>query len=90
MFAVDALLSSRAREMLAQGGVRDDMSRYRSRDELATAIKAHGVVPGAAVLDFEEQFGGLEFLSGGGELQARNFDARRGGRGRGSGGPQSS
>jgi hypothetical protein len=60
---VEAQLSVRARRVLARPTTHRNASRYRSREDLAAAIRGYGSSPTEAILDFEEQFGGLEISS---------------------------
>ena len=60
---VEAQLSVRARGVLARPTTHRNASRYRSREDLAAAIRGYGSSPNEAIFDFEEQFGGLEITS---------------------------
>ena len=55
--------------MLARPTTHRGASRYRSRADLAAAIRDYGSSPTEAILDFEEQFGGLEISSTASDLK---------------------
>ncbi|WP_437572023.1 hypothetical protein [Sorangium sp. So ce542] len=61
---IDPRLSARARDMLERGGLRRIATRWASREALEEALVARGLEPSAAVLEFEESFGGLVFSVG--------------------------